>query len=59
MNNIILTSCGIRNSEFKDRFYQLLPKDELKRKEVDKVLSKALLDFDFDSGDENKESEEF
>ena len=33
--------------------------NELKRKEVDKVLSKALLDFQFDTESENKESEEF
>ena len=36
-----------------------LEENELKRKEVDKVLSKALLDFQFDTDSENKESEEF
>ena len=33
--------------------------NEIKRKEVDKVISKALLDFNFDTESENKESEEF
>ena len=34
MNNIVLTSCGIRNEEFKNRFYKIIPKDELKTKKV-------------------------
>ena len=45
----------IKEKEMKKK----VEENELKRKEVDKVLSKALLDFDFDSGSENKESEEF
>lgn len=34
MNNIVLTSCGFRNEEFKNRFYKIVPKDELKSKKV-------------------------
>ena len=34
MNNIILTSCGIRNEDFKDRFYRIISKEEIKRKKV-------------------------
>ena len=33
--------------------------NEQKRKEVDKILSKALLDFNFTEESENKESEEY
>ena len=34
MNNIVLTSCGIRNEEFKNKFYKIISKDELKNKKV-------------------------
>ena len=34
MGNIILTSCGIRNEEFKNKFYEIVPKDELINKKV-------------------------
>ena len=34
MKKIILTSCGIINEEFKDRFYQLISKKELINKKV-------------------------
>ena len=34
MNNIILTSCGIRNEDFKNRFYKVISKSELKNKKV-------------------------
>lgn len=34
MNNIVLTSCGIRDEEFKNKFYEVIPKDELKNKKV-------------------------
>ncbi len=34
MNNIVLTSCGLRNEEFKNRFYKIIPKDELRTKKV-------------------------
>ena len=34
MNNIVLTSCGIRNEDFKNRFYEIVSKDELKNKKV-------------------------
>ena len=34
MNNIVLTSCGIRNEEFKNKFYKIIAKDELKNKKV-------------------------
>ena len=34
MNNIVLTSCGIRNEDFKDRFYRIISKEELKSKKV-------------------------
>ena len=34
MNNIILTSCGIRNENFKDRFHRIISKEELKSKKV-------------------------
>ena len=35
-----------------------MDENEQKRKEVDKVLSKALLDFQFDDDTENKEEED-
>ena len=34
MNNIVLTSCGIRNEDFKNRFYEIVSKDELKNKKM-------------------------
>ena len=34
MNNIILTSCGLRNENFKNRFYEIISKEELKDKKV-------------------------
>ena len=34
MNNIILTSCGIRNEDFKNKFYKIIPKEELSNKKV-------------------------
>ena len=34
MNNIVLTSCGFRNKEFKNKFYKIISKDELKNKKV-------------------------
>ena len=34
MNNIVLTSCGIRNKSFKDRLYGIVSKEELKSKKV-------------------------
>lgn len=34
MHNIILTSCGFRNEEFKNKFYKIIHKDELKNKKV-------------------------
>ena len=34
MKQIILTSCGIINEEFKDEFYQLISKNELENKKV-------------------------
>ena len=34
MNNIVLTSCGIRNEDFKDRFYRIVSKEEIKNKKV-------------------------
>ena len=34
MNNIILTSCGIINEEFKNRFYKIISKEELSNKKV-------------------------
>ena len=34
MNNIVLTSCGFRNEEFKERFYKIISKDDLKNKKV-------------------------
>ncbi len=34
MNNIVLTSCGIRNENFKDRFHRIISKEELKSKRV-------------------------
>ncbi len=36
---------------------QKMEENEKKRNEVDKVLSKALMDFHFDDESENKESE--
>lgn len=34
MNNIILTSCGIRDASFKNKVYELLPKEKLNAKKV-------------------------
>lgn len=34
MNNIILTSCGIRNKNFKDKLYGIISKEELNNKKV-------------------------
>lgn len=34
MNNLILTSCGIRNEDFKKRFYEIIPKSEIGSKKV-------------------------
>ena len=34
MNNIILTSCGFIDEEFKNKFYKIIPKEELKNKKV-------------------------
>ena len=34
MNNIVLTSCGFRNEEFKQRFYEIISKEKIKNKKV-------------------------
>lgn len=34
MNNIVLTSCGIKNGDFKDKFYRIISKEELESKKV-------------------------
>lgn len=34
MNNIVLTSCGFRNEEFKNKFYEIVNKEDLKFKKV-------------------------
>ncbi len=34
MNNIVLTSCGIRNEDFKDRFYRIVSKEKINNKKV-------------------------
>ena len=34
MNNIVLTSCGFRDEEFKNEFYKLVSKEELGNKKV-------------------------
>ncbi len=34
MNNIVLTSCGIRKESFKKRFYEIVSKEELNNKKV-------------------------
>ena len=34
MQNIVLTSCGITNEDFKNKLYELISKDELKNKKV-------------------------
>ena len=34
MKNIILTSCGFRDEDFKNKFYEIISKDELKSKKV-------------------------
>lgn len=34
MNNIVLTSCGFRDDDFKNIFYNIISKDELKNKKV-------------------------
>lgn len=34
MKNIILTSCGIRNEEFKNKFYEIISKEELSNKRL-------------------------
>lgn len=34
MKNIVLTSCGFRNDEFKNKFYEIISKEELSNKKV-------------------------
>ena len=34
MNNIVLTSCGFRDEEFKNRFYKIVSKNDLNNKKV-------------------------
>ncbi len=34
MKNIILTSCGIRKEEFKNKFYEIISKEELSNKHL-------------------------
>ena len=34
INNIVLTSCGIKNGDFKDKFYSIISKEELESKRV-------------------------
>ena len=34
MNNIVLTSCGFRDEELKNKFYKIIPKEELINKKV-------------------------
>ena len=34
MKNIILTSCGFRDEELKNKFYEIIPKEELINKKV-------------------------
>ena len=34
MRKIVLTSCGIRNDDFKEKFYNLISKEDLKNSKV-------------------------
>lgn len=48
MNNIVLTSCGIVNEEFKTRFYNIISKDELSNKKVLYITTASDGDNDLD-----------
>ena len=34
MNNIVLTSCGIRNDDFKEKFYKIISRNDLEKAKV-------------------------
>ena len=55
MNNIILTSCGIINEEFKDRFYKIINKEDLFNKKVLYITTAS----DGESGDKSWIDEEY
>ena len=48
MNNIVLTSCGIRNDDFKNKFYNIVGKQELNNKKVLYITTAS----DGETGDE-------
>ena len=45
MKNIILTSCGIIDREFKEQFYRIINKEEIKDK---KILNKKIGDDSYE-----------
>lgn len=48
MNNIVLTSCGVINEEFKNRFYNIISSYELKNKKVLYITTASDGDNDLD-----------
>ena len=55
MNNIILTSCGIRKESFKNKFYKIISKNELKKKKVLYITTASDGDKDDDKSWMNEE----
>ncbi len=55
MNNIVLTSCGIRNDDFKNKFYNIVGKQELKNKKVLYITTAS----DGETGDKSWMDEEY
>ena len=55
MSNIILTSCGIRNNDFKNKFYSIVDKQELNNKKVLYITTAS----DGEKGDKSWMDEEY
>ena len=55
MNNIVLTSCGIINEDFKNRFYDIVNKSDLSNKKVLYITTAS----DVEEGDKTWMKDEF
>ena len=55
MNNIVLTSCGIINEDFKNRFYKIINKSDLSNKKVLYITTAS----DVEEGDKTWMTDEF
>ena len=55
MKNIVLTSCGIIDNDFKDRFYNIISKDDLKNKKILYITTAS----DGEDGDKSWMDEEY